>query len=235
MNKSLATNLVALLLATAGLLLPGAAGELLAGAGLYALSGAFTNWLAVYMLFERVPGFYGSGVVPARFTEFKAGIRELVMEQFFNTRNVEQFLHAGETGSTRASVLQDVADRVDFDRAFDALVEVIMQSPFAAMLAMVGGSGALAPLREPFAERMREFLLQVGEDPDVIGQLVQHNREALLARVQVIVDRRLDELTPELVKDIVQQMIHKHLGWLVVWGGVVGGLIGLVVTGLRPG
>lgn len=235
MNKSLVTNLVSLLLAICGLLLPGTGGELLAGTGLFALSGAITNWLAVHMLFERVPGFYGSGVVPARFTEFKGGIRQLVMEQFFNPRNVEQFLHAGETGSDPASLLEGVAGKVDFDRAFDGLVEVIMQSPFASMLAMVGGTKALAPLREPFVQRMRDFLLQVGEDPEVMGQLVLHNREALLGRVQVIVDRRLDELTPELVKEIVQQMIRRHLGWLVVWGGVVGGLIGLVVTLLNPG
>lgn len=235
MNKSLATNLIALLLALAGLLLPGQGGELLAGTGLYALSGAVTNWLAVHMLFERVPGFYGSGVVPARFTEFKGGIRELVMDQFFNARNVEQFLHADEAGAERAAMLEGVAGKVDFDRAFDGLVEVIMQSPFASMLAMVGGTKALAPLREPFAQRMREFLLQLGEDPQVMSQLMSHNREALLGRVQLIVDRRLDELTPELVKTIIQQMIRKHLGWLVVWGGVVGGLIGLAVTLLRLG
>jgi len=234
MNKSLATNLIALLAALAGLLLPGRPGELLASAGFFAFSGALTNWLAVHMLFERVPGFYGSGVVPLRFNEFKAGIRELVMEQFFSARNLEQFLDSGEA-SSKASLLEGVAGKVDFDKAFDGLVEVIMQSPFASMLAMFGGSNALAPLREPFAQRMRDFLLQVGEDPEVMAQLLQHNREALLERVQTIVDRRLDELTPQLVKDIVQRMIRRHLGWLVVWGGVVGGLIGFAVTALEMG
>ncbi|MCU7375947.1 hypothetical protein PEC18_35415 [Paucibacter sp. O1-1] len=34
--------------------------------GLFALSGAITNWLAIHMLFEKVPGLYGSGVVPSR-------------------------------------------------------------------------------------------------------------------------------------------------------------------------
>jgi uncharacterized membrane-anchored protein YjiN (DUF445 family) len=53
-------------------------------------------------------------------------------------------------------------------------------------------------------------------------------KESLYTRVEHIVDRRLDELTPQLVKEIVQAMIKKHLGWLVVWGGVLGGLIGIV-------
>ncbi|MDB4562766.1 DUF445 domain-containing protein, partial [Akkermansiaceae bacterium] len=55
----------------------------------------------------------------------------------------------------------------------------------------------------------------------------------LLARVNVIVEKRLEELTPKMVKDIIQQMIREHLGWLVVWGGVCGGLIGLVASVLE--
>ncbi|MED5240355.1 MAG: DUF445 domain-containing protein, partial [SAR324 cluster bacterium] len=52
----------------------------------------------------------------------------------------------------------------------------------------------------------------------------------ILAKVDLIVSRRLEELTPELVKDIIERMIEEHLGWLVVWGGVFGGLIGLFTT-----
>ena len=58
MDKSLLTNLVALLFALLGfLLLPGLGAELLLGIGLFALSGAVTNWLAVHMLFEKIPLF----------------------------------------------------------------------------------------------------------------------------------------------------------------------------------
>jgi len=68
-DKSLMTNVVSVLLCGVGLLLPGFAGELVLTTGLYAVSGAVTNWMAIYMLFEKVPGFYGSGVIPARFTD----------------------------------------------------------------------------------------------------------------------------------------------------------------------
>ena len=47
------------------------------------------------MLFEKVPGLYGSGVVPTRFAEFKGGIRNLMMEQFFTPDNIERFLSGG--------------------------------------------------------------------------------------------------------------------------------------------
>ena len=42
--------------------------------GLFSLSGGITNWIAIHMLFERIPFFYGSGVIPNRFNEFKIGI-----------------------------------------------------------------------------------------------------------------------------------------------------------------
>lgn len=233
MDKSLTTNLIALLIVIVGLFMNGFAGELVLNTGLFALSGGFTNWLAVHMLFERVPGFYGSGVIPARFEEFKAGIKHLVMTQFFNRENLENFFSKLSTGKPDAgeeSALGQIIESVDLDAAFDSLVEVIMNSSFAGMLSMFGGADALQPLKEPFVEKMREFLHNVGEDPEILNKLKGDTTGELVNQVEQIVDQRLDELTPQLVKEIIQQMIHKHLGWLVVWGGVIGGLIGFLAT-----
>jgi len=36
------------------------------------------------MLFEKIPFLYGSGVIELRFKDFKSGIKNLVMSQFFN-------------------------------------------------------------------------------------------------------------------------------------------------------
>ena len=230
MNKSVVTNLVALIVTISGLLLAGRTGELVLSTGLYALSGGITNWLAIHMLFEKVPGFYGSGVIPARFTEFRAGIRDLVMQQFFNPENLRRFFAGPGKGEGAVSVLDGLIEKVNFDKAFDGLIDVIMHSSFAGMLGMLGGVKALDPLRVPFVEKMQQFLHQVKDDPAVEQELKGHGSEEMLLRIEQIVDQRLEELTPELVKEIIQTMIHKHLGWLVVWGGVVGGLIGFGVA-----
>ena len=66
-DKRLGTNLVAVALVGCGLWFNGPWRETLLNTGLFALSGAITNWLAIYMLFERVPGLYGSGVIPLHF------------------------------------------------------------------------------------------------------------------------------------------------------------------------
>ena len=54
--------------------------------------------------------------------------------------------------------------------------------------------------------------------------------EALLVKIENILDARLADLSPEDIKIIIQKMIKEHLGWLVVWGGFFGGLLGLLLS-----
>ena len=74
MNKSLITNLIAVSITTYGMFAPNYSTEIFM-AGLFALSGGLTNWLAIHMLFEKVPLLYGSGVIPLKFEEIKEGIK----------------------------------------------------------------------------------------------------------------------------------------------------------------
>jgi uncharacterized membrane protein YheB (UPF0754 family) len=229
MNKSIITNFIALFSTLLGFYL---GNNILYTIGLFALSGAITNWLAIHMLFEKVPLLYGSGVIPARFEDFKLAIRQLMMEQFFTKENIDRFLSTS-SDSVSSIDLSSVIEKVDLTPAFNNLVTVIENSSFAPMLAMVGGSEALQPMKTPFIEKMKISIQEISqseqfttllreelEQPDMI--------ENLQAKVSDIIEKRLNELTPQLVKEIIQAMIKKHLGWLVVWGGVFGGIIGLI-------
>ena len=231
MNKSLITNLITVALVIAGWLLNH---PLLFNVGLFSISGAFTNWLAVHMLFEKVPGLYGSGVIPARFEDFKNGIRNLMMEQFFTEENIDKFLSA-ESGIQPDLHLAPVIHKINLAPTFDSLVEVIKESKFGGMLAMVGGVEALQPMKEPFIEKMKASLEAMTQEEDFIALLREELEQPdvmaeMREKVSGIIEKRLNELTPELVKDIIQKMIREHLGWLVVWGGFFGGLIGLVFS-----
>lgn len=204
--------------------------------GLFALSGGITNWLAVHMLFERVPGIYGSGVIPLRFEEFKLGIRTLIMEQFFNKASLDTFLHqAGDISGKLSSKLQQEIENLDLAAAFESLLDVIMASSFAGMLGMLGGRDALQSLKPPFINKMREYF-QRQFDAGGFEKQVQDaldsalDEESIRSQLETLIDQRLNEMTPQHVKEIIQSMIRKHLGWLVVWGAVFGGAIGLVVT-----
>tara|TARA_B100000524_G_scaffold330688_1_gene216741 strand:+ start:190 stop:861 length:672 start_codon:yes stop_codon:yes gene_type:complete len=215
-NKSLTTNIAALAIIAVSYLSP-KYNEIIYLIGLFALSGGITNWLAIHMLFEKVPFFYGSGVIPSRFEEFKLGIKHLVMTEFFTPQNIDVFV---EQQSDIFSA--DLNKMIDFDRVFDGLVEAIEGSSMGSLLAMLGGKKALLPLKEPITLKLQEIIWEMKESKTVDKKLTS----SLLNQVEQIIDQRLDELTPVHVKNIIQEMIRKHLGWLVVWGGVVGGIIG---------
>ncbi|EKO3654299.1 DUF445 domain-containing protein [Vibrio metschnikovii] len=232
-NKSIMTNLIALLVLIGGYYF---SYPMMFSAGLFAFSGAVTNWLAIHMLFEKVPFLYGSGVIPARFDDFKHAIKTLMMEQFFTDANIERFLNQ-EMSSSQSINLEPVIAQVDFNPAFDSLVEVIQQSSFGGVLAMFGGADALQPLRAPFVEKMQASMIDISQSDSVKNALkAQLESPAMLdeikANIEQIINQRLHELTPQMVKEIVQKMIKQHLGWLVVWGGVFGGLIGVVAGAL---
>ncbi|MFT5110709.1 MAG: uncharacterized membrane protein YheB (UPF0754 family) [Parasphingorhabdus sp.] len=229
LNKSLISNLLAALVLVVGLTTDQI---LVTSVGLFALSGAITNWLAVHMLFEKVPGLYGSGVVPSHFKEFRSGIRALMMNQFFTDENIERFVSGADSDHSGID-LSGVLESVDLSPSFDALVQTVQESSFGSMLGMVGGIQALEPLKPAFIEKMRQSLVDLSQSEKFQTTLVETLRSSnadagIRDRIELIIEQRLEELTPQLVKEIVQQMIHKHLGWLVVWGGVFGGLIGLV-------
>ncbi len=234
MNKSLMTNLIAAAVIVIGYSVP-AGREHLLSIGYFALSGAITNWLAVHMLFEKVPLLYGSGVIPNRFEEFKDGIKLLIMNQFFNQENIDKFFKQEEELIVNQLHFDDVVNTLDFDKLFNGLVDTVMASSLGGMLGMFGGAEALLPMKEPFELKMKTIILELTQEQSFVQALNQsimssHKQDDLQDKLEDVIDKRLAELTPQMVKEIIQEMIQKHLGWLVVWGGVFGALIGLVMS-----
>ncbi len=234
-NKNTLPNIVAIIIIAASFTVSGRIADILLSVGLFALSGAITNWLAVHMLFEKVPGLYGSGVIPLHFAEFKQAILQLLTEQLFKSENVERAFQRESTEDQAVLNFEPVIEGINFDGAYEQLVQTIMESSFGNMLAMLGGQEALDPLKEPFKKKMQQFLRDTAQS-DAFQQALSSglskaaSSDTFLQKIQEIAQQRLDEMTPEMVKDIVQTMIRKHLGWLVVWGGVFGGTLGLIIA-----
>ena len=236
MNKSLLTNIIAAGLVASGFAIDGPLREPVLATGLFALAGGVTNWLAIHMLFEKVPGLYGSGVISARFEDFKLGIHHLVMEQFFSKDNLDRFFTEMVTEDEQHHLdFHEVIDETDLSPAFEGLVTTIMESSFGSMLSMFGGQEALNPLKEPFIVRMKASLNEMAHSDSFQASVRAKLTSTPVSddihhQIEHVVSSRLDELTPMMVKEIIQAMIRQHLGWLVVWGGVFGGLIGLMTS-----
>jgi uncharacterized membrane protein YheB (UPF0754 family) len=223
MNKSVITNLVAILIILIGFSVKDNYSFILM-TGIFAFSGSITNWLAVHMLFEKIPFLYGSGVILDRFQDIKVGIKNLILEELFSAEQINKFLL-----ENKDELSEKFIDKIDFDRIFQGLVEAIEGSQLGGMLAMVGGRKALEPLKDPIIVKLKI----------IIGEIISENSgdktdeqssKSLIIKIETILYARLDDLTPKDIKRIIQKMIRDHLGWLVVWGGFFGGLLGLLLS-----
>ena len=197
--------------------------------GLFAFSGAVTNQLAIFMLFNKVPFLYGSGVIEENFESFKISIKNMIMKQFFNKEQLSTFFKSEE----KKIDLAPLVESADFSPAFNALSQSVMESKLGNMLNMFGGEQALEPLREPFARKLKSAVVGIVSSETFKAQINHHIENSSLNddifnTVERLISNRLNELTPNMVSDLVHELIHTHLGWLVVWGGIFGGLIGFI-------
>jgi len=223
MNKSLITNLIAILIIILGYLYQEDY-QFIIITGVFALSGSITNWLAIHMLFEKIPLLYGSGVILDKFEDIKIGIKNLILQELFTETQINNFLLDNKVTSS-----DTIINKIDFDKVFIGLVEAIEGSQLGGMLAMVGGRKALDPLKDPFTKKLKIII----EDFVTENTSTDNNSDttaSLLLKIENILDARLADLSPEDIKLIIQKMIKEHLGWLVVWGGFFGGLLGLLLS-----
>ena len=223
MNKSLITNLSSILIIIVGFLYQENY-PLILITGVFALSGSITNWLAIHMLFEKIPFLYGSGVILDKFEDIKLGIKNLILQELFTETQINNFLL-----DNRVSTSETIINKINFDKVFIGLVEAIEGSQLGGMLAMVGGRKALDPLKEPFNKKLKIII------EDFVTENTSNDNSSdttafLLLKIENILDARLADLSPEDIKIIIQKMIKEHLGWLVVWGGFFGGFLGLILS-----
>jgi hypothetical protein len=151
LDKGWMTNTISLGLVGGSYAFSGIGSDMLRSAGLFALSGAVTNQLAIHMLFEKVPFLYGSGIILDRFESIREALKTLIMEQFFTPEKIESFVASQE----RTIDLAPIIEQTDFTPAYDALVRSVMDSTLGGMLGMFGGEAVIAKLKEPFLEKIK--------------------------------------------------------------------------------
>ena len=228
-KKSFLTNIITLAFIILSFFFESATATICMQIGLFAFSGSLTNWIAIHMLFEKVPGFYGSGVIQILVESIKTHLKNLIMEEFFSKERVLSL--ADNSMKIDFQELKDhVLGLVPYDEVFDKILSAVENSQVGGMLQMFGGKAVLEPLRPDIIPHMRQAISDI-LDSDIfqskIASSIAGNFEGIEDVVDRLVQERLDELTPVKTKEIIQTMIRDHLGWLVVWGGVFGGLIGL--------
>ncbi len=232
MNKSDITNILTVLIMAYGY---SNGNDMIFTVGLFALSGAVTNTLAIHMLFEKVPYLYGSGVIENKFSSFKVSIHNLMMNEFFTKENLKTFFESELDSAKNTIDFEKILSKTDFNPAYEGLKSSVMESSFGGMLGMFGGEQALEPLKEPFIQKLQKSIVEISNTKafqEILNESLKDDNlsDEIYEKLSVIVNKRLDELSPKMVKEMIQNIIREHLGWLVIWGAVFGGLIGLFAS-----
>jgi hypothetical protein len=201
--------------------------------GLFGFAGGITNWLAVKMLFDKVPGLIGSGVIPRQFKAIRMAVKDTIMKTFFDEAYLEAYLKDRSKsllqGLDLPAKIEGLFAKDDFDATLELKLTELSQKPEGMMLQMMagmtGGISGMVPMIKPmlqsFGGEMGTMLVNNFNPMDLMSV------EQVRAELDRLMEEKLLLLTPELVKRLMEDVIRKHLGWLIVWGNVFGALIGV--------
>jgi len=183
------------------------------------------------VLFKKIPGVYGSGVIPVQYVSIRETIKDVIMGTFFDPEFLEQYI-----GEKLKSVSKDIdtdakvkemTEGEEFDKTLDAKLATLGDRPELAPLAAFGGPAALKPMIKPFVSglglELAPLLKEKLTDPKVVVDI-----DLVRDEIEKYMDVRMKTLTAKKVTRLMEFVIMEHLGWLVVWGNVFGAIIGVL-------
>ncbi|KAJ5069281.1 hypothetical protein M0811_11766 [Anaeramoeba ignava] len=183
------------------------------------------------MLFDRIPGLYGSGIIPRRFKEIRETVKNTIMKTFFDETYLKNYIST-KLNSFISMInfeekIKKVLESPAVSQIIDQKLEELKDRPEGLMLTMMGiDPSSLKPLITP-------FVLGMGSDiAPLLLSTFDITKTFDISRVRKELDslmtEKLKELTPQVVKKLMEDVMRKHLGWLIVWGNVFGGIIGVI-------
>lgn len=199
--------------------------------GLFGFAGGITNWIAITMLFDEIPGLAGSGIIPKQFQQIKSTMKNMIMDTFFSTefleKQVKDKLSKFASKDAIEGKLKGLLDSPDFETMLDTKLAEMADKPMGMMLAMLNlNASKVKPFIKPFVTSMASDL------GPLIHEMLSGDGAIPVSKirdeVENLMDERLKELTANRIKVLIEAVIREHLAWLVVWGNVFGGLIGII-------
>lgn len=204
-------------------------------AGIFGFSGGITNWLAVKMLFERVPLLYGSGVIPNRFKDIRQAIKKTLMESFFDREYLETYLQEKSSDFLQSiNIATLISDKIK-DPSIDSVIlnkfMEISRKPEGAFLMMFanmvpGGMEGMLKMIKPLLINLSEEMSQ--QLMATFSLETKIDIDKIRIEIDNFLTTKVEQITPEMLKKIIEDVIREHLGWLIIWGNIFGALLGII-------
>jgi len=218
-------NAVAFVIMTIGVIMLATTGRttftlIVFNCGIFAFSGGATNGIAIKMLFDKIPGVAGSGVIPSRFVEIREIVKKMIMKNFFDEVYLSYFL--------KKKLL-----RMDFERMINELLQkhdvssMIVEMAFEDPGLRAHMEKMLRPYVDDMASKFGPLIAKGIKEVDFASGIGSAQGE-----LEAMLDAKLKTLTPNTVKKMIEDIIREHLYWLVMWGAVFGGLMGIICGAL---
>ena len=213
-------------------------GPYLVSFGVFALAGGVTHWLAIKMLFDRIPLLYGSGIILRNFREIRTSVKDALMSAFFDEASLQQYLKSKIShflsGANLDERIKGFLNNPAFESIIDRKLDTLSQRPEGLVVAMMGVSvDQLKPMIKPFIMGLSNDIAPLFSrmiDPDQFLDLSFVRME-----LDGLMNDKLKDMDAKRVRNILKSIMKDHLGWLIVWGNLLGGIIGVVTQASRFG
>ncbi|KAJ6236010.1 hypothetical protein M0813_28286 [Anaeramoeba flamelloides] len=205
-------------------------GDYFLAIGIFGFAGGFTNWIAVKMLFDKIPFIYGSGVILRKYVELRRIIKSAVLMNFFDKVHLSGYLENKVSKLLKKlkvdTELKEILESPIVDKLIDQKIEQLETKTEFEMLKMMGiETGNLKSIIVVF---ILEFASNLGPIFKSLTQTNTFNVEKIRNEIDTLMEDRLKDLTPQIMRKLMIDMLRSHLNWLIFWGNVFGAVIGLL-------
>ena len=260
-NKGDMSNLLTFTVMVIGLVVRGVepdsvGGSYVLAAGLFGFAGGLTNWLAVKMLFDRIPFVYGSGVIPNNHSAIIASLKDMIMRLFFDGPYLERYINERSRGLLGSldlgPKLREAMAKPDVDAKIAEKLQAVAESGaqgnqegmmLSMVLQMFGGSNvpplaegevATGPRVSPGATALTPMVkpLMVGLGEEMIGMLardVDISSLVSIDRVREELNLRMEEKLRIISPEMVKELMEHVIQESLTWLVVWGNVFGALI------
>jgi len=205
--------------------------KLIRAFGLFGFSGGMTNWLAIRMMFDKIPFLIGSGILLKHFIEIRENVKKTTMETYFDAGHITSYVQQKTEMILSALQLEesirDIIRSPEVQQLIEDKIDDMYETPEGMVLGMMVNKTKMKGSIMPSIENIG------GDIVPLVSQMIRSSEhlteDNLREKIDEMITSKLVEMSPDIVIGVVKDMVETELGWVIIWGNIFGGLLGIIL------